>query len=236
MCDKRLGGKITNNEVLCEHYLCSWWGTQIITPLNVLFLMFGRCTAECENTDLNKVGCNNEKIALPTGELVPPSEICNDVCDMHNCEDEANCNGYRYGKYCMSDKKLFFVSPKLQCNGYQDCDGGEDEEDCTVTSDTETFCKHVSTGEIVPVHNYTRCTQVKKSDYEIILELDGPAYCVIDEISSYQANCSDTSKVALTCKINGYTSTVSKYIICFDDMISVCDDHIDSTCYSTKNC
>ena len=198
MCDKRLGGKITNNEVLCEHYFCSLWGILIITTLHPLFFMFGQCTDECENTDLNKVGCNDEKVALPTGELVRPSDICNDVCDMGFCEDEANCNGHRYGKYCMSDKKLFFVSPKLQCDGYQHCDDGEDEEECTVTSDTETFCKHDTTGEIVPVHNYTRCMPVKKSDYA--LDFYG-RYCIIDEIPLYQTNCSDPEKIALTCEM-----------------------------------
>ena len=235
MCDKRLGGKITNNDVLCEHFLCFMWGTPI-TPI-LLLLLSGLCTADCENTDLNKVGCNDEKVALPSGKLVRPNEICNDVCDIIRCEDEANCNGYRYGKYCTPMtiwvKKLLFHPPMFLCDGNQDCVGGEDEEDCTVNSDTETFCRHYRTGEIVPVHNYTRCMPVKKSDYEFV---SGLAYCVIDKISSYQTNCSDLSKAALTCEINGYTSSVSKYMICFDDMISVCDDHIDSSCYSTKSC
>ena len=239
MCDKRLGSKITNNDLLCEHYLCSLalpWGapiTRTVTPLHPLFIMFGKCTDDCENTDLNKVGCNDEKVALLSGELVPPSYVCNDVCDMRNCEDEANCNGYRYGMYCMSDEMLFFVFPEFLCNGNQDCDDGEDEEDCTVTSDTKTFCKHPWTKEIVPVHNYTRCMPVKKSDYAIDFTV---TYCVLDEISLYQTNCSDPEKVALTCEINGYLSTVSKYMICFDDTMSVCDDHIDSSCYSTKSC
>ena len=237
MCDKRLGGKITNNEVLCEHYLCSSLIIGIST--SQYLLKMSQCDIDCGNTDLNKEGCsddlNDEKIALPTGWLVPPSEICNDVCDMHNCEDEAICNGYRYGKYCMPKgaKKLEYVSPEFLCDGNQSCEGGDDEEDCAVTSDTETFCKHALTGEIVPVHNYTRCTSVHKSDYEFV---SGQVYCEIDEISSYQTNCSDPLKVALSCEINGYTSTVSKHLICFDDMISACDDHIDSSCYSTKSC
>ena len=66
MCDKRLGGKITNNEVLCEYYLCSLWATLIITPLHPFFLMVGQCTDECDNTDLNKVGCNDEKVEINT--------------------------------------------------------------------------------------------------------------------------------------------------------------------------
>ena len=189
------------------------------------------CNAECKNTDLNKVRCD-EMEALPSAELVPSSDICNDVCDMHNCEDEANCNGYRYGMYCMSkwEKTLYYVSPNLLCDGYQECDGGVDEEECTVTSDTETFCKHVRTEEIVPVHNYTRCMPMAIQEYA------NTKYCITNEISSYQTNCTDPLKVAFTCEVKGYTSTVSKHLICFDDTVSVCDDHIDSSCYSTKNC
>ena len=192
--------------------------------------MFDPCTVECENTDLNKEGCNDEKVALPTGELVRPSYICNDVCDMLNCEDEANCNGYRYGKYCKSKRKkeLHYAFLSSLCDGSQNCDGGEDEGDCAVTSDTETFCRHLLTGVIVPVHNYTRCVPVRSSGYN--------KYCVPEDIASYQSNCTDPLKVAVTCKINGYLSTVSKYLICFDETVSVCDDHIDSSCYSTKSC
>ena len=166
--------------------------------------------------------------ALPTGELVRPSLICNDLCDLVDCEDEANCNGHRYGMHCMYDKTLFYVPPRGICDGDQSCDGGEDEEDCTVTLSTETFCKHYKTKEIVPVHNYTRCAPIQEHPYD--------KYCITDEISSYQTNCTDPLKVALTCEINGYTSTVSKYLICFNDTMSVCDDHIDSSCYSTKSC
>ena len=75
---------------------------------------------------------------------------------------------------------------------------------------------------------------VQSSNY--FLSTPHPVYCMIDEISSYQTNCTDPSKVAVTCRIKGYISTVSKYLICFDDAVSVCDDHIDSSCYSTRSC
>ena len=229
-CDKRLGGKITNNELLCEHYLCYLWG-RVISPLHLSRVNI--CTYDCGNTELNKGGCDDEKVALPTGWLVRPGEICNDVCDLPNCEDEATCNGYRYGLYCMRDKKLDYVPPLYLCDGRQDCEGGEEQEDCTVTSTTETLCIHNRTGEIVPVHNYTRCVPVQRLDYDFYSE---GLYCTIDDIASFQTNCSDPTRVAVTCKIDGYVSTVSKYMICFDDTVSVCDDHIDSSCYSTKSC
>ena len=198
--------------------------------------IFGKCNSECTNTALNKEGCKDdtEKVALPTGKLVNPSEICNDVCDEWTCEDEGICNGYLYGKYCMRNKKLWYVPPTYICNGILGCDDGEDEENCTVTSSTETSCTHVRNGKIVPVHNYTRCGPLQMSDYNAYL-LRLP-YCKLDEVAFFQTNCSDTTRVAVTCKINGYLSTVSKYMICFDDEISVCDDHIDSSCFSTETC
>ena len=235
-CDKRLGGKVTNNELLCEHYLCSLWGS-VVTPSYFSFIV--KCSVDCANTDLNKEGCN-DTVALPTGHLVRPSDICNDVCDLpFTCEDEAVCNGYIYGMYCLWNKKLYYVPPSWICNGLQSCDGGEDEENCKVTSSTETFCKHYRTGVIVPVHNYTRCIPVKKNDYEsnyFISIFISNIYCAPDDIVPSQTNCSDPSKVAVTCEVDGYISTVSKYMICFDDTISVCDDHVDSSCYSTKSC
>ena len=225
-CDKRLGGKITNDELLCEHYLCDLG--YIYTP--PYLSVYGECNFDCENTEINKVGCDDEKVALPSGRLVRPSEICNDVCDTLHCEDEATCNGYRYGLYCMGE--LHYVPPIFLCDGDQDCDGGEDEENCKVTTITETFCKHKLIGDVVPVHNYTRCIPVRRSNYDVLSSV----YCELKDITSYQTNCSDPTRVAVTCKIDGYLSTVSKYMICFDDTISVCDDHIDSSCYSTKSC
>ena len=227
-CDTRLGGKITNNEVLCEHYLCSYYYS-IFTSLIVS--LGSTCLNYCQNTNLDMVGCDEERVAMPTGLSVRPSNICNDVCDTLYCEDEAFCNGYHYGKYCMENKKLFYAPPRYLCDGARDCDGGEDEEDCKVTPNTDASCRHVVTREIVPVYNYTRCGPVKVSDAARVKE-----YCIHDDIASYQTNCSDPTRVAVTCKINGYLSSVSKYLICFDDKISACDDHIDSSCYSTKSC
>ena len=194
------------------------------------------CDTDCINTDINyKEGCNVDRIALPTGLLVRPDEICNDVCDNDDCEDEANCNGYLYGMYCIDNDKLRYVPLFLICNEIESCDDGKDEKHCIVTPNTESYCKHTSTREIVtvPVHNYTRCMKIEKLDYD---RKRFNVYCAIEDVALYQTNCSDPARVALTCKINGYQSSVSKYLICFDDDISACDDRIDSACYSTNSC
>ena len=242
-CDKRLEGKITNNELLCEHYLCYEYDNLRVVNPNFLSLIVDRCDIYCTNTVLNKEGCNDdsEKVALPTGNLFHPSDICNDACaDKFICEDEGICNGYLYGMYCMMNKRLRYVPQIDICDDYLLCDGGEDEEDCTVTSSTKTSCRHARTGKIVPVHNNTRCGPLQMFNYDVDPYFGGipysTPYCELDEVAYFQTNCSDSSRVAVTCRINGYLSTVSKYMICFDESISVCDDHIDSSCYTTKNC
>ena len=106
---------------------------------------------------------------------------------------------------------------------------------CNVTEDVESFCKHFYTGELVRVHNYTRCTEMTSSDvHEHGLNR---YFCDLSEIVKQQTNCSDPSRVGITCEINGYKSTVSKYIICFNATISsVCDDKIDGKCLVTSTC
>ena len=166
----------------------------------------------------------NRSVALPSGKQVQHSEICDEVCDLQGCEDEAICNGYTYGMYCKRSAKIAYVPPARVCDGYQFCDRGEDEENCTVNSNSLSSCTQYFSGDLIPVHNYTRCGSLERSDYDTLDWVR--TYCAPAEVASYQTNCSDPARVGATCKINGYQSTVSKYLLCFDDNISVCDDHI----------
>ena len=252
-CNEIIGGKITNNELLCEDYICDYGN--ILYPSYLLDrFVDDLCSKNCKNTDLN-VGCNNEnnendnndkndntnnnEIILPTGQsvTVAPDKICDGRCDVWDCEDEAICNGYTYGLYCIAskDNKLSYVPPRLICKGYSACQHREDKENCTVTEQTESSCKHIRTGKLVPIHNYTRCTGIVRSSY-FENAYDARQYCALSDIVKQQTNCSDPSRVALTCEINGYKSTVSKYLICFDDTISACDDKLDSKCLITGSC
>ena len=239
VCGTELSWQVTNTELLCEFYLCEVLDNKGWVFSSFVFFTRGdKCDVSCSNTDLNKVGCEDQdketKVALPSGELVNPSVICNDVCDARNCEDEAECNGYKYGLYCMRYGTLTYTFQRRICDRYKHCDNGEDEANCSVTDTTLTSCKHVDRGHLVPVHNFTRCALMGDSVSSVINQ-----YCNLKDLAMQQTNCSDLQRVGLSCEINGYLSTVSKYlvvIICYDDKISACDDGIDSNCLWTKSC
>ena len=247
-CDKYLGGKITNNEVLCEYFVCqaeylnNWGEVDYILSSDVFSKVDG-CNYKCSNTDLNKEGCNDERIALPSGAKVSPGDICNDICDVRFCEDEAVCNGFTYGLYCKSNHRIQYIPLLFICDGYSHCDKGEDDTNCEVTEHTKSSCTHYNPDVgTVPVLNYTKCGLLHKSTFlqpkisHNIISIDTKAYCVKDDIGLFQTNCTDPLRVGVTCKINGYSSTVSKYLICYDEEIAVCDEKIDSTCLWTQNC
>ena len=244
MCDRQFLGKITNNEVLCEHYICrtkkgSVFTSKLMDRFSVEDPQGSICQDfDCVNTDILKDECE-KTVALPSGRLIPPSEICDDRCNAFLCEDEAVCNGYTYGIYCESLSEKKYLPLFKICDDHQDCYNGEDEANCTVTERTITSCRHRRTREKVPVHNFTRCGikhETKHNDAYYFS--DYQAYCIEEDVIMYQTNCSDPARVGVTCEINGYKSTVSKYLVCFKHIKSIdaCDDKIDSKCFETDVC
>ena len=216
---------MTNSELLCEYYLCQIYTTSLYSS-DILygFGSRGECGINCKNTGRNQEGCD-KKVALPSGKLVKLSQICNDVCDLGECEDEANCNGYTYGMYCKSYNRLDYTPLYYICDSVRHCDRREEEADCSVTDTTEMSCRH-RMGYPVPVHNFTRCMPM--SPYT--------RYCKSKNLAKQHTNCTDPSRVGVKCEIKGYPSTVSKYLICYHDKITACDDGIDSKCLNTRSC
>ena len=231
-----MGGKITNNELLCGNYLCGLENRrgEFVIATSKELSAFGTCTQNCTNTDLNKVGCSEDKITLPSGQQVGHTEICNEICDLWTCEDEATCDGFTYGIYCKRGTAPAYIPPVTICDGKKECTNGEDEANCTVTENTMSSCKHVFTRNLVPIHNYTKCTKVDKSAFSEPLHKF--KYCELADVARHQTNCSDPSKNGMTCEINGYKYSISKYLICFDDKVGACDDNIDAKCFTTQSC
>ena len=243
-CDQRIGGKITNNEYLCENYMCLFWKIGIATT-RLLESTNRICNGivDCPVSELDEANCpDDDFVKMPSGELIRNNTICDDNCSAKigygrklYCEDEAVCNGYEYGMYCKDEfgNKSRHLFPEYICNGYKDCPNGEDEANCQVTIETIETCRHRNSLKTVPVHDFTKCFPPTTNHLTNKLDSTG-MYC--EKYVESHSNCTDPSRVGIICKVAGYLSTVSKYMICFFDE-KICDDGIEKVCYQiSKGC
>ena len=220
--------EITNGNIICGGFLCKakgkWDGEIWNTFVYDGFICDGE--SDCVNAELDEEGCS-DMITMPSGEKIESNRICNDVCDDYYCEDEDTCNGYSYGMYCDSMHEpgiVNYIPPLYICNGDKDCFNREDEDNCTVTNETMYTCKHYFSGvTVIPVHNFTRCT---------VLDDNFNNYC--SDYASYHTNCSDPARVGVKCLVNGYLSSVSKYMICLGEK-AICDDNFENQCIQTSS-
>ena len=183
--------------------------------------------------------------------------VCDMVCDTWKCDDELLCNGYLYGRICMSTKNRgLIINPPLEiCNDFPAClyyhslnssDTTEDEKGCNPDITDSPKC---ISGEIfriykrkayIPIFNYTRCSAIEWSDEKFLSRYKddqakvfkyGTPYCqnYID-----QTNCTDETRVAVSCHIPGYGySTISKTMVCGKFRIRpLCLDKMDIACIS----
>ena len=206
--------EITNTDVLCGGYICD----KRVGDEH----RYVKCAGEdCKTKNKN---CRASR-ADTYGPL-----ICDDRCDKDLCKDESFCNGYQYGVNCTWWRGEG-VPADLICNGVDSCVNREDEKDCTVSNKTVHTCSHYLKkvlGEIktVPIFNNTRCSvfDISKGRYP---------YC-----TNYldQTNCSDVQRIGGYCKIKGYWSNISKYMVCYEyDQrtnlpIKLCDDDLQNRC------
>ena len=207
--------QITNSDVLCGGYVCETEGRR------------GHEYILCKGDNCEK---SNRECKADTYE---DSTLCNDKCDSWLCEDESFCNGYKYGVDCIWGGANW-VPPMIICYEYINCHDRRDEENCAVTNSTvhkctqyfSTFAYHSTA--TVPILNYTRCS-VFDTDMDIY------PYC-LDYMD--QTNCSDKARIGGYCKINGFMSSVSKYVVCkdkdhnFNTPIKLCDDDFQKDCIS----
>ena len=242
--------KVTNTDVLCGGYFCD--KRDDLSESHTLM----RCDKNCQDRNdscgmTTIVPCKASRYGCDTGEI-----ICDDVCDLDYCQDEALCGGYHYGLRCPVDKhqdKVFaktdFVPVKEICDGLNTtlCSDGIDEKNCVPTSNylnnSMNTCVHYTTkmvynkDVIVPIFNFTRCSvltdqlQDQKRSYQI------DPYC-IDYLD--QTNCTDVRRIGGYCLIRGFFSSLSKYMICDfyqspnndgERKTGLCHDDLEKQCY-----
>ena len=219
------GTQITNSEVICGGYICeegNLGGHHQYLP----------CVGEECSSDYRD--CSS-----------PMKDIkCNGKCeDSFFCQDEVDCNGFRYGVACtffFSDDNYNYeiVPAYLVCSIRGQCIDESDQKDCDVTETTEHSCTHYYSEmdgytRIVPLLNYTRCSTVD-------LSFNFP-YCLnyLD-----QTNCSDIDRVGGYCNVQGLLTSISIYMVCFEvdpdseKPIELCDDNLQNECRSdlSKDC
>ena len=155
-------------------------------------------------------------------------QTCDHKCDSFFCSDESQCNGFQYGIVCTTKGRHRVASVGSICDGSKNCDNNEDERDCVVTNATLHTCLRFSTGQMVPILNYTRCAAFlnTRTKYH-------PQYC---KNFNEQTNCSDVELIAGHCLINGYLSSVSIFVVCGGQftgtrgLTNLCDNGLDDDC------
>ena len=165
----------------------------------------------------------NNTVILPTGQVTDKALICNDICNTKNCEDEFYCNGLIYGEFCRNDKgSLIYMQPREICTRqHGDCNQGNNTRICDPNSTLEEnkcdkkvrWYPEGPLHDVIPVFNFTRCTPN-----------------VLCKNKADQFNCTDQSRVGITCNVSNAPSTVSKYLVCKNSSDVFCDDGIDGAC------
>ena len=235
-CEKGFQSSQQNSHnAVCDTYICKVASTNRVTDSKRLSIYGKDCNGDldCSNNDYDESGpqCVAEQntVDLQTGAKVPINQVCNDLCDISSCEDEAVCNGFLYGMYCKhkKTKKEIYIKPGWICDDWRDCLDGVDEEGCNVPAVEGQTCKRDimrAKGRLEdPIFNTTRCGADAR---------DRP-YC---KDYSDQTNCTDPAKVELRCFVKGHMTTLSRLVVC-SDKEGLCDDDLHNNCYSTsKTC
>ena len=226
-----------NNSVVavCGHYACSYYDNLIVSGESIIRYTWCNDEEHCYNGGVDEKYCTKEGEVFQcrgynnsAAGKISISKACDKRCDCWCCNDEWQCNGYRYHYWykCYNDSKSI---PSYQiCDNVTDCYHGDDEGNC------RKLVACVQEGKFKLTYilaNYSRCTPW--------------VWCAtkLDQI-----NCSDTQLAPLQCRISGYMSTLSQHIICkktvftadgdfHSNFSAVCDDGIDVQCVTpTPSC
>ena len=216
----------TEDSVLCGGFFCDdkrwnygWAGHEYI-----------ECTGD--HCDAKNRSCRNRTY---NRKIVPCDDKCDSLNDfpseMNYCKEESNCNGYRYGVNCMKGTQVGYFAVQYVCDGWENCNKGLDEKDCDVSNSTAHTCTHYRSSKTVPILDYTRCSVM--DTYLGKLE----PYCL-----NYmdQTNCSDVERVGGYCEVNGFNSSVSKYVVCKEKdenrnkSIKLCQNNEQNECLEPK--
>ena len=214
MAEKR--GEI---ELLCSTYVCEEEGEFHLAG-RILDTEF-RCNKrdDCINTKVDEQGtCEFEHHFQCTDSSqlqIDAKKVCDLRCDCGNCEDEGFCNNVTYGLYCDSDIMGKFVPADVLCNKIdRDCSDGEDENICE--TEFVRICQLYESNQLY-IHFKGGKRPIFPSQVCAVPRDGGVCSDGLDQV-----NCSDSTRVALTCAMNSFQTTISVFGICKNHFL--CDD------------
>ena len=153
-------------------------------------------------------------------------QVCNKACDCSNCFDEANCSSSNIvGLNCrtITDPRLFqYLPPRDICDNKKHCISGIDEKICNTEESCDSIAFQYGYINILSrsLNSRNKCG-VPDSDRNHI------AYLVCENYRD-QMNCTNSKISPLVCQVDGFTTTLSEYVICKN--LGLCDDALDDKC------
>ena len=235
-CVEQTNIRMNTNNLLCGQYICQ---TTANNESNT-----------CEN-NIGENSCSNLNSTQVCLEEKKTSVECDDICQQADCRDEAYCNGFTYGRNCEDGKYLAtnrihprYLPRKIKpynCNLFHPYSNEEDflekhsGESCPVTNALSAVISTYS------IFNFTRCAAFR-NDPAVVANTD--VWWITSTMMPYctnmmdQTNCTDPSRVGMSCLVNGYRSNISRLAVCHGRSdIKICDDGMENSCkYLSPSC
>ena len=110
-CGHGSNTEITNTDVLCGGLFCN----------NKYMRCIKNCSVDknCPVSQINRTPDLQEytvtTASYTTSNTVreyPATDLCNNKCDGTHCIDESDCNGYKYGVYCIGSGRNWYCPVK----------------------------------------------------------------------------------------------------------------------------
>ena len=236
-CEGGLGRDL--EEKFCRTYTCQFQGRAFPNKLisGMINTRYADCNGEltCSNTDVDEKGCpdtnSNTSFACigETKNYIPADQVCDLKCDCPRCNDEAKCKNITYGVMCNSPNGDH-VHAMYVCNGRRSCYNRLDELLC----EKEDIVRECTPGGFHGPNQYN-------SFPDNIRPIFPHQICAVPRLGRYyytcqdgldQINCSDSSRVAMSCSMRGFSTTLSVFAICGN--YDLCDDEYQNECVEVE--
>ena len=227
-CVDRSNVLTSTDTLVCGHYICNNSSNEEIKS--------SRCRNTGKLDSCSNLVSTQDQVCLESKE--EKSKKCDYVCHELDCRDEAQCNGVTYGEFCQND--FYFSILRLGLadvqNQYQRCSMAYYLWESTEFLKTYTghVCQHSVSGLTVPILDFTRCAAFR---YDPFLVTDTEIWWVTEPMTPYctnmmeQTNCTDPSRVAISCMVNGYRTDISLLAMCHGKSdVQICDDGMENNC------